>query len=100
VGRLDCVEGRRRDGQRKRDGLRVLDLQHHDELHLLLVQPPVHQHKCHESITMVANYTENMIGSMNVTVSLTTYGSTKLSIRPSMSVNGNSSLRMFGDGSM
>lgn len=52
------------------------------------------------SITMVAKLSENVVASTDVTISLNSYGSTKLSIRPSMSVNRNSSLRLFGNGSI
>ncbi|KND87293.1 hypothetical protein TOPH_08045 [Tolypocladium ophioglossoides CBS 100239] len=50
-----------------------------------------------ENITMIANYSEAMVGSLGVAMSITSHGSTKLSIRPSMSVNRNSSFRLFGN---
>lgn len=53
-----------------------------------------------KSITILANHAKNMARFVNVTVSLTSNISTKLFIQPSMSINRNTSLRLFGNGSM
>lgn len=53
-----------------------------------------------ESINMLAAMSEGICRSLGVTISITTHGSTKLSIRPSAYVNRNISLRLFGNGSM
>lgn len=60
----------------------------------------VHLAMTPETIAMIATHSEMIAASMGVSVIMTTHGSTKLSIRPSVSVNRNSSLRLFGNGSM
>lgn len=53
-----------------------------------------------EKVLMIASWSESVAGSLGVTVSVTTHGSTKISIRPSVFVNRNTSLRMLGNGSV
>lgn len=60
----------------------------------------IHMVMTPESIVMLSTMSSAITRQTGVTISITSHGSTKLSIRPSVSANRNSSLRLFGNGSM
>ncbi|KAI0467029.1 hypothetical protein F4859DRAFT_518451 [Xylaria cf. heliscus] len=53
-----------------------------------------------KTINLITAHASNMASSLDVTVSLTTHGPTKLSVQPSASTNRNTSPRMFGNASV